>query len=223
MGATFRLMTANLLHRHLDVGHFERVVDQYDPDVVVTQELGPGAASVLERKYPHHQLRPALSFRGRGIATRFEARFGDIPMPRRKGTFSVIEVGDTPVRLAGIHLINPIDFPWWRSVRTRGRQLDRLFEWVDTGQGPLVLAGDCNASPKWPAYKQLSSRFDDLVLDWARSNGRRPERTWGWRPGSPLLLRIDHVFGVGVIARDVEVVPVVGSDHRALVADLEVA
>lgn len=222
MGATFRLMTANLLHRHLDVDDFARVLDLYEPDVVVTQELAPEAASVLETIYPHHQLRPARSFKGRGIATRLDATFGDIDMPRRRGTFAVLEVGGVRVRLAGVHLLNPIDFPWWTSVRTRGRQLERLFAWADSESGPLVVAGDCNASPRWPAYKQLAERYDDVVLEWGRVNERHPERTWAWRAGWPLLLRIDHIFGSGVVAQDVHVVAVGGTDHRAVVADLEI-
>jgi endonuclease/exonuclease/phosphatase (EEP) superfamily protein YafD len=35
------------------------------------------------------------------------------------------------------------------------------------------------------------------------------------------MLRIDHIFGEGMLAEDVRVVPVEGSDHAAVVADLE--
>lgn len=222
MGARFRLMTSNLLHTRSDVSDFARVLEEFDPDVVVTQELGPGAADVLSGAYPHHQLRPALDFAGRGIATRFEVDFGDISMPGRHGTAAALRIDGVTVRLAGVHLLNPVHYPWWVTARDRDTQLDGLMEWADTGSGPIVVAGDFNASPRWTAYRRMTARFGDLVVDWARGQGGRPERTWGWRPGWPLLLRIDHVFGLGVEATHVSVVPIHGSDHRALVVDLEV-
>jgi endonuclease/exonuclease/phosphatase (EEP) superfamily protein YafD len=36
------------------------------------------------------------------------------------------------------------------------------------------------------------------------------------------MLRIDHVFGTGIRATEVEVHRIKGSDHAAIVADLEV-
>ena len=72
------LMTVNLLHDRCDPSDFARVLIEMEPDVVVTQELGPMCADVLASRYPNHRLRPALGFLGRGIATRFDATFDDI-------------------------------------------------------------------------------------------------------------------------------------------------
>ena len=88
------------------------------------------------------------------------------------------------------------------------------------GPAPVVVAGDFNATPAWPAYRQVTSRLDDLVLDHKASLGAKPERTWAWRPGWPRMLRIDHVFGSGVTVFDCLVAPVAGSDHHAVVVDL---
>ncbi len=223
MATGFRLMTANLLHERCDPDDFARLLTELDPDVVITQELGTGPAEVLANRFPNHRLLPAPDFTGRGIATRLDAQLGDeIPMPGRNGTPAVLNVGGREVRVAGIHLLNPIDFPWWKSVRTRTAQLDGLFSWVEAGTGPVVVAGDCNASPRWPAYKRLASGLTDVVAEWADTGGRRPERTWGWRPGWPRMLRIDHVFGIGIRATNVIVRPVRGSDHHTLTADLVV-
>lgn len=217
-------MTVNLLHVRSDAAHFARVVERLTPDVVVTQELGPYCAEVLASTYPNHRLRPSLDFVGRGIATRFDATFGDIDMPGRPGTSAILDVNGTAVRVAGMHLLNPLHFPWWVTARDRGRQLNGLFRWLDIGDdGPVVVAGDFNASPRWPAYKMVVSRLTDLVAERAEMDGTKPDRTWGWRPGWPRMLRIDHVFGDGVEANEVIVEPVSGTDHRALVVDLELA
>lgn len=224
MAAVLRLMTSNLLHDRCDVDHFAEVIADLRPDVVVTQELGVGCTDVLTDFYPNHRLHPAAGFRGRGIATRLDAAFDDIAMPGRDGTSATIDLGHTSVRVAGLHLLNPIQYPWWTMVRTRRGQIESLFRWIDDGpaQVPVLVAGDFNASPRWPAYRQVTSRLDDLVADWADRVGRRPERTWGWRPGWPKLLRIDHIFGRGLRADSVQVVGIRGSDHAAVVADLAV-
>lgn len=215
---SFRLMTTNLLHERVDTGDLEAVLDRYDPDVIVTQELGPEPAELLVSRYPHHQLHPSLDFSGRGIATRFDATFGSIDMPGREGTSAIFETNGHLVHLAGIHLLNPVNFPWWVAVRSRDRQLEGLFRWVDESEEPLVVAGDFNASPLWPAYRRMAERLTDVVL--ARDPEAKP--TWAWRPGWPRLLRIDHVFGSGVSATEVWVQPVRGTDHAAVIVDLEV-
>ena len=220
----FRLMTVNLLHDRCDIDHFARVLEQVDPDVVVTQELGPFCADVIASAYPNHRLRPAMRFLGRGIATRFDARFGDIEMPGRDGTSALLDVAGRRVRLAGVHLANPITFPWWASVARRRRQLNELFGWLDQDPiGPVVVAGDFNASPRWPAYERVATRLTDVVSERAERAGLETEPTWGWRPGWPRMLRIDHVFGDEVGAVGVEVHTVEGTDHAALVVDLELS
>jgi endonuclease/exonuclease/phosphatase (EEP) superfamily protein YafD len=224
MAASFRLMTANLLMDRSDEADFARVLDQIRPDVVVTQELVPIAAEVIAMRYPNHRLRPSFEFVGRGIATRFDAEFGEIDMPGRPGTSAILGVDGSAVRLAGVHLINPIHYPWWDTVRVRGRQLERLFEWLDAGgTAPAIVAGDFNASPRWPAYKSMAGRLTDLVAERAERKGERPERTWSWRPGWPRILRIDHVFGHRTRATEVAVVPILGTDHHAVVVDIEIA
>ncbi|MEA1903214.1 MAG: endonuclease/exonuclease/phosphatase family protein [Actinomycetota bacterium] len=221
MGEPLRLMTVNLLHGGADVGAFRQLLQRFDPEVVVTQELGFACAAVLREKFANHWLNPAHGFAGRGIATRLEASFGDIPMPFRYGTWARLVVDGREWSLAGVHLLNPIEFPWWRSVQGRSDQLEAIQSWIDeVTSGPLVVAGDLNASPRWPAYRQLAARLTDLPAAFASTQDSRPERTWGWRPGWPRMLRIDHVFGSSVDPVAVSVVPIEGSDHDAVVVDL---
>lgn len=226
MGSTtLRLMTANLLHDRMAPDDLSALLERFAPDVVVTQELSPQCAPVIEGRYPQHHLRPAADFQGRGIATSFPAEFGDIAMPARDGTWALLDVDGHHLRVIGMHLANPIAFPWWRSVRHRGEQLAALFQWVDStadDDTPLVVAGDMNASPSWPVYRAMADRWADLVARHAEITGSNPERTWSWRPGWPRMLRIDHVFGRGVESRSVAIAPVAGSDHHAVVVDIEI-
>ncbi len=220
MGGSIRLMTSNLLHGGADVDAYRRLLDRIEPDVVVTQELGRQYVEVLTERYDSHSLHPSDGFTGRGIVTHLDAEFGDIPMPARFGTSATLDFGGKLWNLAGIHLINPIGFPWWASVKTRSEQLEAIDRWSQPMRGPTIVAGDFNASPAWPAYRHMAERWNDLAADHGSVSGVRPEKTWGWRPGWPRLLRIDHVFGRGVSAIDVSVVPIKGSDHDAVVVDL---
>jgi endonuclease/exonuclease/phosphatase family metal-dependent hydrolase len=220
----FRLMTANLLNGRAEAGDLRRVIDLVEPDLVATQELGPDAAEVLADRFPHHELRPELDHRGHGIASRLPAGFGEIPLPWRPGLWARLEIGSRRAVFASVHMRNAVTPPWWRSVRIRARQLEALFEWVERvveEDEVFVLAGDMNASPAWPVYRRLAERWDDLVFDFAEESGSRAEPTWGWRPGWPRVLRIDHVFGRGARVVGSRVEPVRGSDHAAVVVDLQ--
>lgn len=215
-------MTANLLVDRADLAHLSDVLSVVDPDVLLVQELGPSTADLLAARFSHHDLRPQLDARGRGIATRFEADFGVIPLPWRSGMWTGFAHGADRWLIGNLHARNPIVFPWWRSVRIRARQLDALFSWADrvVGDHPFVLAGDMNASPAWPLYRRLATRWPDVVAGGDGRDMPRPSPTWGWRPGWPRLLRIDHVFGGGVRAVATQVVPLRRTDHAAVVVDL---
>ncbi|MGB8361664.1 MAG: endonuclease/exonuclease/phosphatase family protein [Acidimicrobiia bacterium] len=213
-------MSVNLLHEHCDVARFSQVVANLSPEVVVTQELGHGAADVLASSYPNHRLLTANDYTGRGIATVFDVDFGDLEMPGRQGTTATLSMGQLTLGLAGVHFRNPVDFPWWATASDRRKQADELLEWVGTTPGPVVVAGDFNASPAWPTYKRMADELVDLIAEHASATGVRTRPTWGWRPGWPRVLRIDHLFGRGVRVDDYMLVPIEGSDHAAIVADL---
>jgi len=219
----FRLFTANLLKDRVDPAGLALVLDRYRPDIVVVQELGPVAAGVIAERYESHDLRPASEHKGRGMATRFDAEFDTLELPWRAGGWARLRTDGRQLLVASIHLLNPVNFPWWVTARRRGEQLDALFRWAEaTGADlPLVVAGDMNASPIWPAYRRLAARWSDLVDEAAGSEGSRPDPTWAWRPGWPRVLRIDHVFGVGVQGTAAAVEPLPGSDHAALIVDVE--
>lgn len=217
-------MTANLLNGRAKARDLSRVLDLTDPDLVVTQELAPDAAEVLADRFPHHELRPELEHRGNGIASKLPAEFGEVPLPWRTGLWARLDIGSHRAVVASVHMRNAVTPPWWRSVRIRGRQLDALFEWADgfaRDDEVFVLAGDMNASPAWPVYRRLADRWDDLVAASAEAGGAKAVPTWGWRPGWPRMLRIDHVFGTGARVVKTMVEPVRGSDHAAVVVDLE--
>jgi len=76
MDRPIRLMTANLLAGRADLTHLSGILEQLEPDILVTQELSHDAAEMIGARFPHHYLKPADDARGRGIATRLAAECG---------------------------------------------------------------------------------------------------------------------------------------------------
>lgn len=214
-----RLMTANVLEDESDTEQLGALIDRVNPDLVFLQEMTEGPSKLLEERFEHHFLYPSEEYEGRGVASKLPAECGSVEIPWRPGTYARLELDGRTLVAGGFHMSNPIQFPWWRSFRERRDQLEALMAWADQVEADhLLLAGDFNSSPSWPLYRQLIERWDDLVADASED----PERTWSWRPGWPRLLRIDHVFGRGVRPIGATVEPVFGSDHQAVIVDLEV-
>lgn len=208
-----RVMSANLLNGRADPDALAGIIDRLQPDVVAAQELGPNAAEVIAQRLPYGLLHPALDCSGIGLASTDPIQVERHPLPHRD---AMLAEGDLTVW--SVHLANPIGLP--PPVRQRPAQVAALEEAIDPDR-PTLLVGDLNATPSWPAYRRLTRRMRDGVADWAQRNGRGPARTWGYRPGFRAILRIDHALVSHAVVRSAQVVEIPGSDHRALVVDVE--
>ncbi len=214
-----RLVTMNLLGGRGVPADLERFLRVVRPDVVCAQEVGHDAGRILERWYPYGRVEPAFRAMGRALVASVPVDVDDVPMPFRSGLTTTLpaECALGGARLIGVHLANPIDPFTGPSVR-RG-QLRALVPLL-AGDDPLIVAGDMNATPIWPAYRRLAGHLSDLVEEHADRSGVTPPRTWAKRPGGAVLLRIDHVFGRGVVAKRVDVDRLIGVDHLPVIVDL---
>ena len=220
--APLRVLTANLYAENLDVDGFLGVLEELAPDVALVQELSFEAAEVLAEFLPHGMLVPEVGTDGRGLALRAPADMELLPMVYRDALVARLEPPAWPgsLEVINVHMANPIMWPPWRSIRARGRQLDSLFGHM-ASPGIRLVAGDFNASPAWPVYRRMVDRLEDAAVTVGQNGGPSPARTWGPTPGFPRLLRIDHVFVEGVVPIDARVVPMPGSDHSALLVELD--
>lgn len=217
-----RILTANLYNGIADADAFGAILDESHPDVVAAQELGPSAAAVIAKRMPHGLLLPALDHSGMALASSQPIDVHRHSLPHRDGLVGSLALGDYPLTIWSVHLANPLDLP--PSRNQRGAQVDALAAALAAGKANgerMLLVGDLNATPLWPAYRRLSRHLKDGVADWAERTGTRPSATWAYRSGMRPLLRIDHAFVHGVIVKSVSTLLVPGSDHRALIVDVE--
>jgi endonuclease/exonuclease/phosphatase (EEP) superfamily protein YafD len=222
-----RIMSANLRRDGADPEAFARLVASLDVDVVAVQELVARHADALARVLPWGLLSPARDYSGMGIALARPGAVTRIPLPCRD--VYVAEVasgavdGGSAIEVINVHLQAPHIPPVWRTVSARRAQVRGILDHLDAFPARRrALVGDLNATPLWPAYRRLAGRLSDGALAVARQRGVPPRRTWGPGPAAPRLFRIDHVLLGGLVARDVRTVPIPGSDHHAVVADLDV-
>jgi endonuclease/exonuclease/phosphatase family metal-dependent hydrolase len=222
-----RIVSANLRLGQADARAFAELVRELDAAVVAVQELGPRQAEALAALLPHGKLEPTPDGRGLGVALRHPGAVESLALPHRTAHVARLAPESWPglaarVEILNVHLANPVmGIPAvWRERRG---QVDGLAAYLDGAEAlPRALVGDLNSTPLWPAYRRLALGFDDAAELAAASAGRAPERTWGPFPGAPALLRIDHVLVDGFAVHALRVLPLRGSDHRAVVADLDV-
>lgn len=216
-----RILSINLLVDRADPDDVRRMILDADPDVVCAQELGPRTASVMADLLAHGHLDPRPDLFGLGIATRFPTTIDKLDLEERSGWIARLEPDrwpglKEPLDIFNVHLVNPIDRPWGVSRQVRRRQVDQITAEVNAHDVAAVVIGDMNATPLWREYKRLA----EIGTDAARASGSA-RKTWSPFVFGPRLLRIDHAFVKGVRPTATSVIRVRGTDHRALVVDIE--
>jgi endonuclease/exonuclease/phosphatase (EEP) superfamily protein YafD len=219
-----RLISANLRHGRADPGAFAELVRREDAAVVAVQELGPRLADTLAALLPHGKLEPTPDGMGMGMALSRPATVERLALPHRDARVARLAPEHWPelrerVEVMNVHISAPhTRVP--RSWRDRRGQVAGLEAYLAAAPGPRALVGDLNATPAWPAYRRLAALLDDAAALVAAREGCSAARTWGPGPGTPRMLRIDHVLVDALAVLAFRVVPLPGSDHSAVVVDL---
>ncbi|MEW9553423.1 endonuclease/exonuclease/phosphatase family protein [Nonomuraea sp. NPDC050783] len=219
-GRPFRIMTINMLFGRADAGTIVRLVREFGPDVLSTQELTPGAvagldAAGLKELMPHRVLHAEWSAAGSGIYSRHELRELPDTMPdvgHKMPTAAVSLPGGEPVEVVAVHPYPPLG----PNVVNWNEALAALPS--ATPGRVRILAGDFNASLDHAPLRELLSRG---YKDAADQVGAGLIPTWPANKKIPPIITIDHVLvdqRAGVRAVDVRTVP--RTDHRAVLAEL---
>jgi endonuclease/exonuclease/phosphatase family metal-dependent hydrolase len=223
-GTRLRVATVSLRLGLVAPGPVLELVRRHDVDVLAVQELTPRAEAALraagiDELLPHAHVLPARPGRvpsaSGAVWTRFPVRSrGEVPGGFEQPTVRLPGGGGPPVEVTSVHTVPPATSP----AAVRGWASDLAALPAPAPDVLRVLAGDFNATFDHAALRAvLRLGYDDA----ARATGRGS--AWTWRPlrlPFPRLV-LDHVLvDPRITVASVDVVPVAGSDHRAVVAEL---
>jgi len=193
-----------------------RVIEEYDPDVLVLEEVTEAWLLKLEaalKRYAFSKAMPRTDNFGIAVYSKLPflrseiRRLGDADVP-----LVIAEVGSPrgPFTVVAAHFLPPAGGEY---TRWRNDQLAQLPAMVKEARSPVLLLGDLNATPWCSEFKSLLA--ESGMRD--SSQGRGVQATWpAWNP--LLLIPIDHcLHAAGIWIAKKEIGPNVGSDHYPVV------
>ncbi len=216
-GTPWRLAAVNVLSSNRDHRAAERWLDEDHPDVVVALEVTP-AWSRLFARFPHQVVVPREDNFGIGVGSRLplrQSRVIDLPGAIPALLVELETQSGRSCHLLAIHPVPPLTNA---LVERRDQQFAHLATVIREISGPLIVAGDFNATPWSPPIQQLRQKTGLTVSQ----SGCIPRPTWS--PVGPhwLGLPIDHVLvSPGLTVIDSRVGPDVGSDHLPVIVDVD--
>ncbi|MEU8245481.1 endonuclease/exonuclease/phosphatase family protein [Nonomuraea sp. NPDC048916] len=221
-GRPFKVMTINLLFGRADAEMVVDLVRRFDPDVLSTQELTPGAVDELDALglktlMPHRVLQDEWSAGGSGIYSKHPVQplDGLVPPVGHNMPAALVSLpGGKAIEFVDVHPYPPLG----RQVTSWNEALEALPS--ASAETVRVLAGDFNATVDHAPMRRLLSRG---YKDAADQVGAGLIPTWPANKRVPPIITIDHVLvdqRVGV--KEVSVHTVAGTDHRAVFAELTV-
>ncbi|MGE3961152.1 MAG: endonuclease/exonuclease/phosphatase family protein [Dehalococcoidia bacterium] len=212
-----RVMTLNAYNRGVAIeDRVTAFAREHEVDVLLLQEWDVPASATrgaIDGWFPHHAVEApdgTQIYARRPFRVLRVERLDD--SPHQESIITVgLEAGGVELTLIAAHPLQPVH-P--RRFAARRREFDRLAEIAGGFAGPVVVAGDCNASILSPDFQRLLARAGlRSVSAWP------PRGTWP-APLGATGIAIDHVLVRGLRAASFWVGPSLGSDHRAVVADL---
>jgi len=235
-GRTLRVMTYNIQHgagtdQKLNLPRIAEVINREHPDLVGLQEVDRGVkrthqvdeiAELARETRMEYAFAYNLHYQGGqyGVAvlSRFpilsvdHRRYDNRREARRRGFVRVeVSVGGQKISFVTTHL----DYQYEDG---RMFETEQLMKALDEIKEPLIVVGDFNDLPTGGAYKLMRNKFDEA---W-EINGSESGLSY---PADKPKKRIDYIFYTkanGVKAKRAWVVDTLASDHRPVVADLEI-
>jgi endonuclease/exonuclease/phosphatase (EEP) superfamily protein YafD len=226
-GETIKILSANLSWTLQDFDPVLSLITRERPDIVLFQEWTPGAGSLrraLAPVYPH-----SVEFlRNDGFGQAVFSKRAFLEQPRlappvgrwtEPQIWFDVEFDGRPVRIANIHLLPPI---WWGAFGTLRAGAGTLAEWAKfpDGERPDVLMGDFNSVRRSCTLRGLV-RAGYVEAHAAAGAGRGS--TWPRKGVFRLVpgVRIDHAFvAPGLRVVDARVGDDFGSDHAPVIVEI---
>ncbi|BCI79872.1 hypothetical protein MTY66_14970 [Mycolicibacterium sp. TY66] len=223
-GTALRFLSANLRYGRADAEAVVRYAEE-SADIVALQELTPAALARLEsagldRLFPHRALREMDEPGGVGLWSRHpisDIRIDDGFWLGMLAADVHLPEAPAPTRVLTVHLSAPWPDPLqgWRD--DLARLAGTLLTAARASTGPVLLAGDLNATPDMREFRRLLRQG---YQDAGAQAGAGVVRTHPSDIVAPPVFAVDHILTRGYVATSLRTLQVPGSDHRALLAQL---
>jgi endonuclease/exonuclease/phosphatase (EEP) superfamily protein YafD len=225
-----RVLLANVNYGNREHQPFFDLIEKESPDVIAILEYARQWHDHLVpflNEYPHHIEWTLEDPFGIALYSRIPldqaeiSFFGEAKLP---SITARLEVSGRPLQLVATHPFPPTNGRWFEL---RNQQLDNIAEFIRAADDPVILLGDLNCTPFSPAYKDFTRSADlKSTRDGFGLNTTWPETQDGAVKKSMaviLQIAIDHIMiDQEIQVKDCRRGPVIGSDHRPLLADLYV-
>ncbi|MEO9223963.1 MAG: endonuclease/exonuclease/phosphatase family protein, partial [Acidimicrobiales bacterium] len=226
------VVATNILHGNAQAPEaLARLVAEWLPEVVivceVVREAGAALAGALPDGYQAVHVADPLRVADPDHQSFGGGRFCDVTILARPG------LATGPVRfihgqrrrfpyasiagmtVAGVHITPPT----YRHRRAQWMSdLADVAAWANNIDGPLLIGGDFNAGVHHPPFRALLDDADLARVPVGRRGSWTPHKLFS---GSWWPLLIDHVLVRGLTPTAAALTEVLGSDHRAVVADAQ--
>lgn len=216
-----RVLTANVEFGQATEALAE-AVRRERPQLVYVSECGPSCVrtltAALGTSHPHRAVVGGEGSRGSVILSAY-------PLTARPAIPAVMGMPGATARIGGrtveLRLSHPLP-PIPRQVHLWKRELGRVedFAAAHRDDGPVILAGDFNASQDHAAFRSVldAGRLHDA----ARLAGAARTPTWPREARLPPYVQIDHVLvSDDFRVRGVRFLDLAETDHRAVLAELD--
>src|ERR1700694_3767608 len=222
-----RVMSANLRYGRADPDALVRLARQH-ADILAVQELTPDladrlSAAGLDDTFPFHALRDREGPAGVGIWSRYPISRSSVDESFWLGLLTAhVRIPD--VKAETTIVVTHLDAPWPNPLSGWRADLDRLSATLQqiartAGDDSVVLAGDLHSTPDIREFRRvLRGGYQDA----AEQAGAGLTRTHPADIWLPPLFAVDHILTRGCTATAVRTMSIPGSDHRALVAEVQI-
>ncbi|MEV6771080.1 endonuclease/exonuclease/phosphatase family protein [Nocardia sp. NPDC051030] len=221
-GPTITVMQANLLFDGADPQAFVDTIRTHNVDLLTVNELTPKAIEALTTAglnalLPHSYLSPGRTATGTGIWSRHplsdQVEHDGYVLNQLSATATIPGAG--PLTIHAFHPVPPIyGTATWSNELSR---LNRILQ-QDNPSRPSIVGGDFNATYDHTQFRAfLSARFHDATEQSGSGNlPTYPTDKW-W----PAIVGLDHILTANAHATSVQTLETPGSDHRALIAKIQ--
>jgi endonuclease/exonuclease/phosphatase (EEP) superfamily protein YafD len=174
---TLTVMTYNVLGTKEDARPAMEILHNTDVDIVFIQEVNQKLASAIEEElseiYPYQVLDPIDGVAGMGMLSKLPLKLTDETLQLNwvgKPQILKLEWADGQLTLVNFHMW-PLGLGTFRAIdaNSRAREAQALFldEFARQAarEGPVIVAGDANATPQSDTYGRMVSFLEDSWME----------------------------------------------------------